>query len=174
MKSLTVLYDARCGICRLARQWVENQAKFLAVEFLEAEGAAAHRRYPTLASQGVPEELVVIDDEGGVYRGGSAWVMVLYALEDYREWSLRLGSTRFLPVARQAFAILSHQRGRLSRWLHLDVDDTTLLHALDQIPPAACERAVQPLPEPLSNTAAASDLRLSRLPRRDRWTREFR
>ena len=50
-------------------------------------------------------ELVVVDDSGGVYRNGSAWIMCLYALREYREWSLRLATPALFPLARQAFAL---------------------------------------------------------------------
>src|SRR5262249_26293478 len=60
-----------------------------------------------------------VSDEGGVYRSGHAWIMCLYALEDYREWALRLAQPGLFPLARQAFALLTKQRGRISRWLKL-------------------------------------------------------
>lgn len=50
---------------------------------------------------------------------GHAWIMCLYALEDYREWALRLAQPGLFPLARQAFALLTKQRGRISRWLSL-------------------------------------------------------
>ncbi|MFY0575769.1 hypothetical protein ACN28S_16675 [Cystobacter fuscus] len=46
--------------------------------------------------------------------------MVLWALEDYREWALRLSSPTLMPLARNAFELLSSNRRRLSGWLHLE------------------------------------------------------
>jgi predicted DCC family thiol-disulfide oxidoreductase YuxK len=130
MHTLFILYDERCGLCRWSRQWVERQERLLEIVFLAAEREETRRRFPALASDGPPEELTVVSDEGGVYRGSSAWVMVLYALRDYREWSLRLGSPVLLPLARQAFHLLSTHRGALSRWLRLDADEASLQAAL--------------------------------------------
>ncbi len=46
--------------------------------------------------------------------------MVLWALVDYREWALRLSNPALMPLARNAFELLSSNRRRLSGWLHLE------------------------------------------------------
>jgi hypothetical protein len=64
-------------------------------------------------------ELVVVDDEGGVYEGTDAWIICLYALRDFREWSLRLAQPGLRPFARAGFEWLSRNRKGLSdvlRW----------------------------------------------------------
>jgi hypothetical protein len=45
--------------------------------------------------------------------------MCLWALEDYREWAIRLSAPALLPFARQAFELLSRNRKSLSRRLGL-------------------------------------------------------
>ena len=50
---------------------------------------------------------MVVSDEGAVYRDGSAWIMCLFALEEYRDWANRLAHPLLRPLARQAFALLS-------------------------------------------------------------------
>lgn len=137
MERLFVLYDDRCGLCRWARRWVEEQPTFLDVVFLGATSEAARRTFPSLPVSDPPDELVVVSDEGEVYRGGSAWVMVLYGLQDYREWSLRLGSPALLPLARRGFAWLSRNRGRFSHWLGLDDDE--LSRKLDRVDAPSCD-----------------------------------
>ena len=62
---------------------------------------------------------MVVSDEGGVYRDGNAWIMCLFALEEYRDWANRLAHPLLRPLARQGFALLSDQRSRISRWLSL-------------------------------------------------------
>jgi predicted DCC family thiol-disulfide oxidoreductase YuxK len=119
MKALTVLYDAQCGFCVKCRWWLVNQPKFVAMDFLPAGGPEAARRFPELAGEDTAEELTVVDDEGGVYRGTRAWILCLWALRDYREWSLRLATPGLLPFARGAFALVSASRKKLSSWLRL-------------------------------------------------------
>jgi len=53
---------------------------------------AARRRFPKLNHQLTSEDLTVISDEGAVYFGPKAWLMVLWSLCRYREWSYRLAA----------------------------------------------------------------------------------
>jgi predicted DCC family thiol-disulfide oxidoreductase YuxK len=138
MRRLYVLYDGRCGLCRLARQWLDRQEKLVDLEFLAAGSFAATRLFPTLGDRDRPEELIVVSEDGGVYRGGNAWIMCLYALEDYREWSERLATPALIPLARQAFTLLSKQRGRISDWLGL-ASEHEIIEALGRVAAPACD-----------------------------------
>ena len=108
MRAITVLYDGRCALCLRCRKWMEGQPRMLEVEFLAAGSAEAARRFPTLVPPpgGRAEERIVISDEGGVYRAEAAYLMCLYALRGYREWSFRLAHPSRRPLVRQAFAWL--------------------------------------------------------------------
>jgi predicted DCC family thiol-disulfide oxidoreductase YuxK len=102
---LTVFYDARCGLCCAVRDWIARQDTFL-----------------PLACRPKPDdmdELVVVADSGEMWGGDTAWLMVLWALVDYRGWSYRLASPALLPAARTLFAQLSTYRGPLSCGLGL-------------------------------------------------------
>lgn len=121
MRKLTVLFDGRCGFCWVCRRWLEGQRQLVALEFLWADSAEARRRFPTVATV-APEELIVVSDEGGVYRGPHAWIMCLWALEDYREWSFRLARPALLPLARSVFEWVSKRRRGLSWLLGLESD----------------------------------------------------
>jgi len=83
-----------------------------------------------------------VSDEGGVYREGDAWLMCLYALEEYREWSLRLSEPALRPLARQAFSLLSRSRGAVSRWLGL-MADVELRDTLERVEAPACSLSVE-------------------------------
>jgi predicted DCC family thiol-disulfide oxidoreductase YuxK len=144
MKKLYILYDAQCGLCTWARQWMLRQPGFLALEFVPAGSATSASKFPGLEKLGKPEELIVIDDTGGIYRDGDAWVMCLYALREYREWSLRLARPALLPLARSAFQLLSKNRLALSRFLDLRTDEP-LQHRLELAPSPACgQKGVRP------------------------------
>jgi len=73
--------------------------------------------FPELEQIASRNDLAVISDEGAVYLNDSAWIMVLYALEEYRDWAARLTHPLLKPLARQAYAALSRNRHFLSRWL---------------------------------------------------------
>ena len=103
-----------------------QQPAYLELEFIPAGSAVVTSRFACLNKPGKPEELIVVDDEGGVYRGGEAWIMCLYALRAYREWSLRLASPVLLPLARTAFHLLSRNRISATSILNLPPDDEIL------------------------------------------------
>ncbi len=138
IRRLCVIYDARCGLCRRARRWLEAQDSIVDLGFVAAGSATARRSFPSLASSDRPEELIVVADDGGVYRGERAWILCLWALEDYREWAERLASPALLPLARQGFALVSRQRGRISRWLGL-ASEEEVAEALAGVTTPACE-----------------------------------
>jgi predicted DCC family thiol-disulfide oxidoreductase YuxK len=120
MRAISVLYDETCGFCVSCARWLGAQHTLVELECLPAGGEAAARRFPELRRSATKEELVVVDDEGGVYRDTHAWLMVLWALEDYRAWAQRLSRPALMPLARNAFELLSSNRRKLSGWLHLE------------------------------------------------------
>jgi len=138
MDRLYVLYDAQCGLCSWAKRWLMKQPALIELRFIPAGSALADRLFPGLSRSGEPpEELVVVSDQGGVYREGSAWIMCLFALEAYRDWANRLAHPLLRPLARQAFALLSRQRSRISRWLSL-ASEVEIAQTLSQISVPAC------------------------------------
>ncbi|HYE98634.1 MAG TPA: DCC1-like thiol-disulfide oxidoreductase family protein [Planctomycetota bacterium] len=138
MNKLTVLYDAGCGFCVKCRWWLEMQPKLLPLEMMPAGGPDARARFPELDAPGFKDELVAIDDQGGVYRGTDAWLMCLWALEDYREWAERLASPALRPLARGAFAVLSAGRKKMSKWFAMAPEEE-IAATLARAEPPRCE-----------------------------------
>jgi len=75
---------------------------------------------PDLDQIATKEDLAVISDEGAVYLNDRAWIMVLYAMVEYRDWTARLTHPLLMPLARQAFAALSTNRHFISSMLSPD------------------------------------------------------
>jgi predicted DCC family thiol-disulfide oxidoreductase YuxK len=119
MKRLTVLYDASCGFCVRCCDWLRQQPQLVPLAFVPSRSVEARALFPKL-SPGDADELVVVNAGGGVYRGDRAYIMCLYALRDYRDWSYRLAEPALRPIARKAFGWLSHNRRDLSRLLALE------------------------------------------------------
>jgi predicted DCC family thiol-disulfide oxidoreductase YuxK len=115
--NLTVLYDDACGFCTRCRGWLSMQPQFVALDFVAAGSPDAARRFPSLRHTG--DELTVVDDEGGVYRGADAFIMCLWALAEYRELADELAFPLLKPLARATFALVSASRGWISRLLGL-------------------------------------------------------
>lgn len=102
MTHLTVEYDPRCGLCCAIKRWVQRQPQLVPVTCVaQPDGRPSG-------------ELRVIADSGEFWSGDAAWVMVLWALADYRHWAYRLASPALLPTARTLFSTLSAYRGTLS------------------------------------------------------------
>lgn len=117
MQKLYVLYDPKCELCCRLKNWILVQRSWLGLALLEQGSEEAKRLFPDLEKIAGKDDLAVVSDEGAVYLNNSAWIMVLYAMVEYRDWASRLTHPLLMPLARQAFAALSKNRHFLSRWI---------------------------------------------------------
>lgn len=147
---ITVLYDGRCTFCVRCARWLASEPKYAAIELLDRNDERVGALFPELALDA--DELVVIDEHGGVYRDDRAFLMCLWALADYREISLRLSTPQLMPLARSFFRALSTGRtlflkdtlrrrhltdGALSTALDVELSS---LRKLQMLPDDRCER----------------------------------
>ena len=123
MKTLYILFDAQCALCRRCRRWLERQPAFFELRFLSLQSEEVGCRFPGIENYHPHEQLLVVSDEGAVYQGSSAWIMCLYALREYREWSQRLANPLLLPWARRVCDLVSDNRLSLSAWFQSLSDD---------------------------------------------------
>ena len=137
MQKLYVLYDPKCEICRRLKDWILVQRSWIGIAVLEAGSEKARRLFPELEQIATKDDLAVISDEGAVYLNNHAWIMVLYAMVEYRDWAARLTHPILAPLARQAFAALSKNRHRLSSWLSTE-DPEAIAGELRQIELEPC------------------------------------
>jgi predicted DCC family thiol-disulfide oxidoreductase YuxK len=137
MQKLYVLYDPKCEICRRLKDWILVQRSWIGITVLEAGSEKARRLFPELEQIATKDDLAVISDEGAVYLNNHAWIMVLYAMVEYRDWAARLTHPILAPLARQAFAALSKNRHRLSSWLSTE-DPEAIAGELRQIELEPC------------------------------------
>jgi predicted DCC family thiol-disulfide oxidoreductase YuxK len=114
MKSLYVLFDADCELCVHCRDWLMKQTAFVPLVFIAFQSNEAQRRFPGIDALKPSEQLLVVSDEGAVYRGAHAWVICLWALENYREHAQRLAHPALLPLAEAVCELLSWNRFFLS------------------------------------------------------------
>jgi len=91
-----------------------QQRAFVPLVFMAFQSDEAQRRFPGIGALKPDEQLLVISDEGAVYRGAHAWIMCLWALENYREHAQRLAHPILLPLARTVCELLSRNRFFLS------------------------------------------------------------
>lgn len=100
LTGITVLYDAHCGLCRRAKEWLAEQPAFLQLHFVPAGSSQAQGWFPELEPLQTLRSLTVVGDGGQVYHGDDAWLMCLYALVDYRELALSVAQG---PLRRMVF-----------------------------------------------------------------------
>jgi predicted DCC family thiol-disulfide oxidoreductase YuxK len=117
MQKLYIIYDPKCELCCRLKDWLLEQRSWIALDLIAAGSETARAMFPQLEQIARPNDLAVISDEGAVYLNDRAWIMVLYALEDYRDWADCLTHPLLMPLARQAYAALSRNRHSLSRWM---------------------------------------------------------
>jgi predicted DCC family thiol-disulfide oxidoreductase YuxK len=114
MKCLYVLFDADCELCVRCRDWLAQQQAFVPLVFIAFQSDEAQRRFPGIGALKPDEQLLVISDDGAVYRGAHAWIMCLWALENYRRHAQRLAHPALLPLAKAVCELLSRNRLFLS------------------------------------------------------------
>ena len=117
MTKLYVLYDPKCELCCRLKNWILVQRSWIGIAVIEQGSEKAKRMFPELDSIATKEDLAVISDEGAVYLNDRAWIMVLYAMVEYRDWASWLTNPLLMPLARHAFAALSKNRQFISSML---------------------------------------------------------
>lgn len=115
MTVLTVLYDPNCGLCRRAHEWLAQQGKLIELVFVACKSEEARYLFPILNHELTTSDLTVISNRGEVYSGPKAWLMVLWSLRQYREWSYRLAAPELLPTTRRVVSLISKHRYQIGR-----------------------------------------------------------
>jgi predicted DCC family thiol-disulfide oxidoreductase YuxK len=133
MRTLFVLYDGKCAFCRRCRVWLGQQAAFVPLSFIPFQSPEIACRFPGIEEFHPEERLIVVSDEGELWRGEEAWIMCLWALREYREWSLRLATPPLRSLARRVCELVSDHRYLLSQWFAKD-------------PPAVLRKKLEELP----------------------------
>lgn len=161
VQQLTVLYDPTCGFCVQCRKWLSKQPAIIQLRFVPQGSSQQRRLFPNLAaktdSQGRPEELIVIDNLGRVYRDDKAWIMCFYALRDYRPLAMRLARPGMSGLARKAYAMVSRNRRALSSFLGMRGDDALRTDLQAQPEAMRCHNAIDALKH--AKAAAAGEIR---------------
>ena len=91
-----------------------KQPAFVPLVFVEFQSDETQCRFPGIDALKPGEQLLVISSEGAVYRGAHAWIMCLWALENYREHAQCLVHPALLPLAKAVCELLSRNRFFLS------------------------------------------------------------
>jgi predicted DCC family thiol-disulfide oxidoreductase YuxK len=111
--TLTALYDDRCPLCRRLKEWLAGQATLAAVEFVPADSAESHDRFPLLDHARTTRVLTVVSSEGAVYEGERAWLVCGWSLPAWQPVTEQLGRglrLRLVGVVARAVDGYRHRR----------------------------------------------------------------
>lgn len=139
---LTVLYDSTCTLCTSCRNWLRRQAQWVQLDFVSLHDPSVPRRFPGIERFEPQRQLVAVNERGAVYVGDHAWLMCLWALQEYRDWALRLARPALRPLARAVCQAVSRNRYEISSAL-------TRLFRTPQSDEALARGIGQPVPPPL-------------------------
>lgn len=151
MKTLTIFYDPRCGLCATFRKWLQDQPRHVAVRFLGYDSAAAGQLFPGLDRLAADRDIVVLADDGRWWQGEPAWLTCLWTTREYRPWSFRLATPVFRPLVKKIVHLLSENRLTLSRLLGMK-HDAQIATAIHVIAETRCTTGSCALPPPIPQT----------------------
>jgi len=137
MKTLTIFYDPRCGMCSAFRQWIQRQVKTVYVEFVDYAGDEARRRFPGIEQMRAGEDIVVLADDGRWWQGSSAWLVCLWTTVEYRGWAYRFAGESWKPLVKKFVHALSTRRHAISNVLGLKCEEQ-IWHELNTMGDAEC------------------------------------
>ena len=141
MRAICVLFDSSCEFCRHCARWLCSQEQAVKVWCLPRGTRQAIEAFGEAVNQGGAAELIVIDSDGGVYRGPDAFIMCFWALERYRGWATRFATPTLKPYARAMFELVSSKRHLLANVLSRVPDEeiASRLRAAAPAQSAGCE-----------------------------------
>ena len=123
MQTLTIFYDAQCGLCTHFRRWLLTQQTFVELDFIPYYSPQAKERFPNILQLQPDREIIVLADDGRWWQGPQAWLTCLWALKDYRKWSFKLAHPNLLPLVGKLCLLLSENRVRASALLRLKPEE---------------------------------------------------
>jgi hypothetical protein len=91
---------------------MERQSAYVRLAFIPCAAPEAHTTFGAIPWLGA--ELVVVADDGRVWAGSAAFLVCLWSLREWREWSYRLATPALAPFAERLFKALSAERRQLS------------------------------------------------------------
>lgn len=160
MMTLHVLYDHTCGLCCSAAHRLAAEPAYLKLFFLPLASMQAQERFGTAIGPPPHNQVIVIADTGEIYRGTSAWLMVLYALRRYRGLSISLSRPGWRPLVERAIQIISRRRATLSELLGCTPDADVLTTARGAGAMAGCvDGSCGVTPPPITAVDALRDVR---------------
>lgn len=108
-KSLTVVYDGDCVLCRRSVHWLAQQRRSVPIRSIAASSAEAVERFGEMPNYG--DDMIVAADDGRVWVGPpDAYLVVMWAIPNLRALSYLLAIRPLKPLVRRVFQLVTGNR----------------------------------------------------------------
>jgi predicted DCC family thiol-disulfide oxidoreductase YuxK len=129
MNNIYILYDAQNEFCLRCRAWLATEPALLPLEFIPYQAPELLAKFEGIQPYLAQNSLLAVTAQGAVYTGPQAFIMCLYALENYRDWAARLSDPALLPYAAQAVGLFASFEGTTPPWVN-ELNDKDLANML--------------------------------------------
>ena len=120
---IKAFYDAQCGMCTKARNRLSAEPTHLDVEFVALQSDTAKELLGThYDEKQLRKEIHVLADNGDLWVGADAWILLLWATCRWRSLATTLSNPVFKPVVKKVVSLISENRFRISDLMKLKPD----------------------------------------------------
>ena len=123
---------------------IMEQEMLVPLEFLALQTPDLGKRFVGIEAFHPEDEVVIVSDAGEVYQGAAAWIMVMYALREFRSWAFTMASPNLMPLARKLVHAVSENRLKISAFFGATPKMVKTLEAIPDKP--RCDFEPPPLP----------------------------
>lgn len=131
-RSLTVVFDGDCVLCRRSVHWLAQQRQSVPVRSIAASSPGAIERFGRIPNYGA--DMIVAADDGRTWIGPpDAYLAVMWAIPVLRPLSYLLAIRPLKPLVRRVFQLVTGNR-----------------HLIGGLLQESCERCATAVPHELS------------------------
>jgi predicted DCC family thiol-disulfide oxidoreductase YuxK len=121
-------YDGCCGLCAKARESLEAEATQLPITFLAYQSPEMAALFPELLALRPDQQIIVLADNGAIYQGDSAWLMLLWATDRWRSLAETLAAPAYRGLVKRVVTSISDRRLAISKLLGLRLPQAASPH----------------------------------------------
>jgi len=120
---IKAFYDADCGMCSKARNRLSAEPTHLDVEFIALQSDTAKELLGAhYDADQLRKEIHVLAENGDLWVGGDAWILLLWSTCRWRSLATTLASPLCKPMVKKVVGLISENRFRISDLMKLKPD----------------------------------------------------
>ena len=120
-RSLTVVFDGQCLLCRRSVHWLSKQYQAVPIRSIPASSPEAVERFGDIPDYG--SDMIVAADDGRTWIGPpDAYLAVMWAIPALRPLSYLLATGPLKPLVRRVFQVVTGNRHLIGGLLQEDCE----------------------------------------------------